>query len=52
MKLAYFYGGGGIFFGGGGIILSEAEAYIEIVYIDQWMLEYIPPMHFIYTTSK
>ena len=25
------------FFGGGGIILSEAEAYIEIVYIDQWM---------------
>ena len=37
MKLAFFYGGGGIFFGGGGIILSEAEAYIEIVYIDQWM---------------
>ena len=25
------------FYGGGGIILSEAEAYIEIVYIDQWM---------------
>ena len=35
-----------------GIIFSEAEAYIEIVYIDQWMLEYIPPVHFIYTTSK
>ena len=45
LKLVYF-------FGGGGIIFSEAEAYIEIVYIDQWMLEYIPPVHFIYTTSK
>ena len=40
------------FFGGGGIIFSEAEAYVEIVYIDKWMLEYIPPVHFIYTTSK
>ena len=38
--------------GGGGIIFSEAEAYVEIVYIDQWMLEYIPPVHFIYTASK
>ena len=45
LKLVYF-------FGGGGIILSEAEAYVEIVYIDQWMLEYIPPVHFIYTASK
>ena len=44
MKLAYF-------FGGGGIIFSEAEAHVEIVCIDQSMLEYIPPVHFIYTTS-